>query len=309
MKSVKKVRRETLIQWAITWCVAIAVAWNVAIPPSLAQERNPPATRQAKLPAHVERMVAEADADAQKVLNEIEKRYRAFFAERRSAQRLRPFVSDLIDIMEKFRIGKDVVNNEASQKRIRTLMRERILDDEQFIKIASSFADSFSKFLADQDAGILVALKVDGSIPAKEFTKSNLDVAGFRREVAAAVNTSVEAAQADVGRFVANMVLSDVLTRVTKEVGKGFGVVPEDDNSLESQAIGLVLDLVIGAALDHATNPTDKIVSQLSDRLAAAEAAILDGTVQRPGLFRALRQLSAERTASRRAVLGAHFSK
>jgi hypothetical protein len=134
-------------------------------------------------------------------------------------------------------------------------------------------------------------------------------VGQFRKEIAAAVDTSVAAAQTDVGRFVANMVVSDVLTRLTKEVGKGFGVVPEDDNSVESQAIGFFLELIIGTAIDQATDPTDEIVRKLSDRLAAAESAILDGTVQKPGLFRSLRQLAAERTAARRSVLGAHFGK
>jgi hypothetical protein len=263
----------------------------------------------AKLPKAAEEMVAEADADAARVLTEMEKRYRAFLGQCRLQERLKPFVGDLIGLMEKFQIGKDVVNNEASQKRIRALMRERILDDEKFCEVAASFAESFSKFLADQDAGILIALKVDKNIPAKEFTRSNFDVGQFRKEIAAAVDTSVAAAQADVGRFVANMVVSDVLTRLTKEVGKGFGVVPEDDNSVESQAIGFFLELIIGAAIDQATDPTDEIVRKLSDRLAAAESAILDGTVHKPGLFRSLRQLAAERTAARRSVLGAHFGK
>lgn len=262
-----------------------------------------------KLPAAAEQMVTDADADATRVLQEIEKRYRAFLGQCRSRDRLKPFVGELTALMQKFRIGQDVVNNEASQKRIRALMRERILDDEEFIKVASSFAESFSKFLADQDAGILVALKVDREIPAKQFAGSNFEVGQFRREIAAAVDTSVAAAQGDVARFVANMVISDVLTRLTKEVGKGFGLVPEDDNSVESQAIGLILDVIIGAALDQATDPTDEIVRKLSDRLAAAESAILDGTVQRPGLFRSLRQLAAERTVARRAVLGAHYAK
>jgi hypothetical protein len=219
------------------------------------------------------------------------------------------FVGELIDMLQKFRIGQDVVNNEASQKRIRALMRERILDDEEFIKVASSFAESSTNFSA---------------IRTRRFWSRSRWIARFLRRVFPATHWKSTSSVARLRRrsmpawrppkrmwrgFVANTVISDVLTRITKELGKGVGVVPEDDNSVESQAIGLVLELIIGAAIDRATDPTDEIVRKLSDRLAAAESAILDGTVQKPGLFRSLRQLTAERTAARRAVLGAHFGK
>ena len=290
--------------------LSTAVLWQQT-QPSKPVQRSVVKADERKLPAEAEKALAAADHRAQQYLAEVERLYRKFFLDVRTDDNLEPFVSELLSFTEKFRMGSDLVNGRSSyqQQRVRALFRDIIFDDEEMSKVFGDVVEQFSRLLTEEDKALLIWLKIDCDIPASKFSRNDVDITEFRRHIVAVIDSSVSAAQMDVARFAATIAASEAIGQGARQVGREMGVLPEDENSIEGILAGLLVDIAVGIAIDHITDPTDKVIEQLQSELRAADAAILNGTDQQPGLLRVLRKAAADRQTARRQVLLNHYFK
>jgi hypothetical protein len=287
--------------------ILVLLAGHGGLGQVLGQEKTQ--AQQAWMTPKAKEALDAADARAAKYLAEMERAYREHLAQCRSRDTLRPYVRELLGVMQKVELGKDLATSAATKQRLAKLFREKVLDDAQLARIAGDFAELYGEYLAHQDATVLVELGIDADLAVTELSRSRFDAAEFRRHIERVIDASVTAAQNDVARFAATWVVSDVLAGGAKELGRGLGLMPQDRNSLESQIAGFLLEAAIGAIVDQVTDPTEQIVGQLATRLKDAEDAMLIGTAKNPGLFRALRTATSQRSELRRQVLREHLSK
>lgn len=277
-----------------------ARAQQIGVAPVAAHKTLPPAVEQA---------LSDTNRTSLNELAAIEAQLRTIFRNSRNRDQLKRFVDEILSFFEKFRQFGNIANPATTEARVGALFRQRIMDEETVCGLLEKSLASYCQSLNNQDQALLIKLKID-----REFTRANLsraviDPAAFKQPIRAAASSTVTAVKNDIARTVASFVASEAISMGVKRAARDLGVMPGERGSAADILSGLLIDIGVGMAVDAATDPTSKMVSDLETRLTNVEREILDGTVGSPGFITKLRQITQERAAARRKLIEAEFSK
>lgn len=284
---------------------------------SVAFATTQPATAQspiysslpAPLPATVQAALDDANRASMAEFFALEQTWRNIFRETRSRPRLKGFVDETISIFGKLQQIQDLAANpRATDARITTLFRQRILDEDTVCKLAEKSLAELCEKLDEQDQTLLIKLKIDREVTRTKLAGVVVDSRTFKRPIQAAAATSVNAVRGDLSRSVASFVASEAIGMGVKSAARDLGLMPGEEGSFENVLGGLLIDIGVSMAVDAVTDPTDGMVKDLEKQLIATERAILDGTSAEPGLLTTLRRITRERADARRRILDAEYA-
>ena len=204
--------------------------------------------------------------------------WREYFTKLRSRGHIEPFVEELISFQQKARIGMDFAGGNTHQ-RIRKLFCQRVADPREVVELMNEqlrqhdarLYEHFDKPLAQP-----IGLNPEKIRP---ILYTAYGQPHWQNAFDRAVDAAAQAAQKDVARFVATCAASGVVTDGIRDASIEAGIWgPEEQlgtwrDSLAKIALGIFVD----AALDTVTDPTDTIIGNIQNELAAAERAIVDG--------------------------------
>lgn len=275
-----------------------------------AQNASAEAVQKKPLPAAVERMLSETNIASIGHYHAVSNGWRAAFGSLRDRDRLKGFVGESVDFVEKLRQVYDIAANPgATEARITTLFRQRILDSDTLCRSLDKSLNDFCQALDDQDQSLLIKLKIDRQAGRTILARNAIDTTAFKGLVNTVVASSVKAVQDDMSRSVVSFVASEAIGMGVKSGARGLGINRTEEGSFADFLTGLIIDVGVGMVVDAATDPTPKMVANLEANLQNAERLILDGNGNSAGFVMTLRRITDERIAARRKLIEAEFSK
>jgi hypothetical protein len=256
-----------------------------------------------------ERILTEVNQASYSAMNGVELRLRDAFRATRSRTNLKKFVDESLSMFEKLKQFQNMAMNPAANEvRIGTMFRQQIMDEGAVCALLERSLTDFCRKLDEQDQALLIRLKIDREAARTSRSRTMIDPTAFKQPIATAAQATVTAVKNDIARTVASFVASEGISAGVKRAARDFGVMPGERGSAADIVTGLLIDIGVGIAVDVATDPTGKMVSDLETRLANVERQILDGTTTSPGFMSKLRQITQDRAAARRKLVVAELS-
>jgi hypothetical protein len=219
----------------------------------------------------------------------------------RSPQRLKAFVGELLSIEQKFKSSLTLVNaGTGDDERVRRLFREQILDERTLAADLTATIDGYERALFEQDRQVFEAAGISREEWNSMVRSAKPSAAAWSQAVQPVITRAVYEARQDVARFAATWVASDWAGDGIKRAAREAGWDKSEPDSWGELISGFVIDVAASAAIDAATDPTDRIVSRLGSELASAEHALLDGE---NGLLTVMRRIALAHESARNSVL------
>ncbi len=264
---------------------------------------------RSQLSPQAERALAAANQASVNEFTRAERELRDVFRATRNSAALKKFVDESLGFFEKLKQLQNLaLNPVANETRIATMFREHVMDETAVCYLLEQSLADFCQKLDEQDQALLIALKIDREATRTSLSRMVIDPATYQRPIAAAVQSTVRAVKNDIARTMATFVASEAIGAGVKRAARDLGVLPGNSGSASDFVAGLLIDIGVSMAVDAATDPTKKMVSDLEIRLVNVEREILDGTVAAPGIVARLRQITKDRTAARRQLITAELS-
>jgi hypothetical protein len=194
-------------------------------------------------------------------------------------ERVQAFVSELLSFQQKIALGVNLTTGEH-RERIHTLFRKHIANEQTLIPTLREVLEVYERGLRQLDMVLAESLGIKPeTLNYPKFTLSQQPT--WQRTYDNAVDSAVQAAQADLARYAATWVGADVISDGIRDASSSLGLWGFEEGSWGDAIAKFALDVTVDAALDAATDQSDAIVVTMQAQLAQTEKAILDG----PGGF------------------------
>ena len=222
-------------------------------------------------------------------------------ASARSPQQLKNFVGELLGYEQKAFVGAALLTGGTSdEEHVLTLFRRHVLDDRQLAADMNATVNAYDALLFDQERKLVEAPGISPAQWARTVNVAKPAPSNWNAAIRPVVMRATGEARQDVVRFVATWIASDWTRDGVRKVARDAGLDRTEEGSWADVITDFAVDAAAGAAWDYATDPTDRIVSRLSNEMARAEYVLLDGD---QGLFAALRGIKAAHEQARAALL------
>lgn len=227
--------------------------------------------------------------------------WRQYLRSLRTRQRLTEFVDELTGLEQKFRQGMRLLGGgPTDEQRVLALFRRCVVDERQLVVDLQATVDEYEHFLFEQDRPVWEAAGISPEAWAAQVKTPKPESGVWGRELRGIVTRAVTESHEDGVRFVATTIAADVAGNGIKGLARALGLDQTEQGSIADSITGFAADLAADAAISHATDATEAIVSRLGREMAQAESAILDGD---SGLLAALQRLKTTHETARKRLL------
>lgn len=238
----------------------------------------------------IKQVCEKANAAAEIRYQRVCQEWRLKVADLRRLDRLKRVASDAAGFDEKIAQGFSFFETSSSQvDRMRVSMRKNVVDERVF---AQSMADAFAgyqKELITESIAIYVESGIDGEAARSSFRATQIATAAFERAFDSVVAKAKSLATEDWFRFGLVNVGSDIVADGLETVGRENGIWNTEEGSVGDFLAGLLTQVVVEAAIDTLTDPSDQFAKELQQCMANMERELLDGP---SGLLTMMRQIT-----------------
>jgi hypothetical protein len=278
-------------------CAAIVVAMKVAALSGSGSPTKLSPRAQVALASKV--AAANQASDATYALEAGE--WRRYLQSARSTPRLHDFVGELIGLEQKLQSGLALFNaGKSDEERARDLFRKHILDERKLATEMQSAVDVYQRMLFEQDRQVFEMAGVSREEWARMIQTSKPDGSAWTQAVQPVIARAVSEARQDVARFGANWLASDWTAKGVKKAARKTGLDRTEEGGFADWISGAAVDVITGVVLEQATDPTEKIIANLSQDMTRVEYALLDSE---QGLFTVMQRMKSAHESARHSLL------
>lgn len=269
----------------VALCVIAGVANNVA----LGDEKRPT--------GNVSKLIEQANVATETRFRFVADSWRNHVADFKRVERLRRVASSTIDFEEKFSQAIGFLDSTGGgADRMRESIRTHITDERVLAKAMADAFVSYQKELLDATVALYGRTGIDRATAIKAFPPARIDPAPLERAFDPVVRKAQSLSTEDWFRFAAVNVGSDVVADGFEEFGRHIGIWKVEDGGVRDFFAGLLTQVMVEAAIDQATDPTEQFAKELQSSMVTTERELLDGPC---GLLTAMRNITTLHQQSR----------
>ena len=205
-----------------------------------------------------------------------------------------------------------VAGNDEHRRYLEERFAARLFAPEDLERALQQVVTTYVNQLNDVDAMLLVNLKADLEGISQSGLSIGIDRAALDEGLDAAIRDSMRAAEADftgmVGRELASFVAGEVLTMASIKLATSAGILTAGASSGAvtfgaGLVVGLIVDAIIGWAIDEFLDPVGELSRQLREAVGQMIRLIILGNDEQPSLFERLADYGERRSEARNTAI------